>query len=50
MNFNGALFLKDCTVGLRIIIHNDHGLLMVTLSQQIPLPTSVEMVEELVEC
>ena len=34
-------------LGLGIIIRNDHGLVMAALTQVIPLPTSVEMVEVL---
>ena len=37
----------DDTAGLGIIIRDDHGLVMAALSQQIPLPASVEMVEVL---
>ncbi|KAL0012001.1 hypothetical protein SO802_007109 [Lithocarpus litseifolius] len=45
VNFDGAVFAANNIVGLGIIIRNDSGLVMVSLSQQIPLPTSVEMVE-----
>ena len=44
VNFDNPLFSQDDTAGLNIIICNDHGLIMAALSQQIPLPTSVEMV------
>lgn len=45
MNFDGAVFVANNIAGLDIIIHNDNGLVMAALSQQIPLPTLVEMVE-----
>ena len=45
MNFDGAVFVANNIAGLGIIIHNDNELVMAALSQQIPLPTLVEMVE-----
>ena len=50
MNFYGPLFSQDDTTGLDIIIHNDHGLVMAALSQQIPLLALAEMVEVLAAC
>ena len=47
INFDGAIFSNRNIASLGIIICNDYGLVMATLSQQIPLPTSVEMVEVL---
>ncbi|KAK7814598.1 hypothetical protein CFP56_016855 [Quercus suber] len=47
-NFDGAIFSQDGLAGIGIIIWNEQGLVMAALSQQIPLPTSVEMVEVLV--
>ena len=47
INFDGTIFPNRNIASLRIIIYNDYGLVMATLSQQIPLPTSVEMVEVL---
>ena len=44
-NFDEGVFSQDGLVGIGIIIRNEQGLVMVALSQQIPLPTSVEMVE-----
>ena len=44
VNFEGAYFAEDNKAGLGIIIRNDVGLAM---TQQIPLPASVEMVEVL---
>lgn len=43
VNFDGSLFSKDCTTGPDIITHNEHGLVMATLSQQTLLPTLVEI-------
>ena len=44
--FDGTVF-QEKNAGLGIIIRNDHGLVMAALTQVIPLPTSVEMVEVL---
>ncbi|XP_050246834.1 uncharacterized protein LOC126694538 [Quercus robur] len=45
VNFNGALFSQDRLAGIDVIIRNDQGLVMAALSQQIPSPASMEMVE-----
>ena len=47
VNFDDAVFQESGEVGLGIIIRNDRGLFMAALTQVIPLPTSVEMVEVL---
>ena len=47
MFFVGAVFQESGKAGLGTIIGNDLGLVMVALTQTIPLPTSVEMVEVL---
>ncbi|XP_065630291.1 uncharacterized protein LOC136067860 [Quercus suber] len=46
-NFDGATFQESGVAGLGIIIRNDCGLVMAALTQVIPLPTSVEIVEVL---
>ena len=46
-NFDGAIFQGTDEARLGTIIHNDCGLVMVALTQVIPLPISVEMVEVL---
>ncbi|XP_023918538.1 uncharacterized protein LOC112030088 [Quercus suber] len=46
-NFDGAVFKERAETGLGSIIRNDRGLVMATLTQIIPLPTFVEMVEVL---
>ena len=48
VNFDGTVFQESGEAGLGIIIRNDYGLVMAGLTQVIPLPTSVEMVEVLV--
>ena len=47
VNFDEALFVGESKARLSAIIHNDNGLVMAALSQNIPLPVSVEMVEVL---
>ena len=47
VNFDGASFAEDNKAGLGIIIRNNVGLVMAAMTQQIPLPASVEMVEVL---
>ena len=47
VNFDGAYFAEDNKAGLGIIIRNNVGLVMAAMTQQIPLPASVEMVEVL---
>ncbi|XP_050259682.1 uncharacterized protein LOC126704699 [Quercus robur] len=47
INFDGATFQAKDVAGLGAIIRNDHGLVMAALTQVVPLPTSVEMVEVL---
>ena len=47
INFNGAIFAdRDCA-GIGAVIRNNAGLIMVSLTQQIPLPTTVIEVEAL---
>ena len=46
-NFDRAVFSQDGLAGIGIIIRNEQGLVMAALSQQIPLLTSMEMVEVL---
>ena len=41
LNFDGATFAEDGTAGIGVVIHNEAGLVMVSLSQRIPLPASV---------
>uniref|UniRef100_A0A7N2LQY5 RNase H type-1 domain-containing protein n=1 Tax=Quercus lobata TaxID=97700 RepID=A0A7N2LQY5_QUELO len=45
VNFDGVVFAANNIASLGIIICNDSELVMAALSQQIPLPISVEMVE-----
>ena len=47
-NFDNAIFSQDGLAGIRVIIRNEQGLVMAVLSQQIPSPALVEMVEVLV--
>ncbi|KAL0003476.1 hypothetical protein SO802_017257 [Lithocarpus litseifolius] len=45
INFDGAIFSTRSTAGLGIIARDQAGLVLAALSQEIPLPTSVETVE-----
>nr|POE54058.1 putative ribonuclease h protein [Quercus suber] len=47
LNFDGATFAEDGTAGIGVVIRNEAGLIMASLFQQIPLPTSVIEVEAL---
>lgn len=47
VNFDGALFEKDQCAGISVVIRNDQGLVMASLSQRIPLPFTVIEVEAL---
>ena len=47
LNFAGATFAEDDTAGIGVVICNEAGLIMASLSQRIPLPTSVIEVEAL---
>ena len=47
VNFDSVVFQESGEARLGIIIHNDRGLVMVALTQVIPIPTSMEMVEVL---
>ena len=46
-NFDNAIFSQDGLAGIGVIIWNEQGLVMAALSQQIPSPALVEMVEVL---
>ena len=41
INFDGALFTKEQWAGIGVVMHNEHGLIMASSSQQIPLPGTV---------
>ena len=47
INFDGAIFADSDCAGISVVIRNDAGLIMASLTQQIPLPTSVIEVEAL---
>ena len=47
MNFDGAIFDKDNNAGLGVVIWNNEGLVLASLSQLIPLPPTVIEVETL---
>lgn len=41
VKFNGAMFAGENTTGLGVVARNSDGLVMVSLAQKIPLPSSV---------
>ena len=41
VNYDGATFSKQEKVGVGVVIKNDEGPIMVSLLQQLPLPTTV---------
>ena len=45
VNFDGAIFSTQSLAGLSVVVRDPAGLVLVALSQKIPLPTSVETVE-----
>ena len=47
INFDGALFTEEGLASLGVVIRNCHGLIMASLTQQIPLLDSVIEVEVL---
>ena len=47
VNVDGALFYADNTTGLGVVVRNEHGQVMVSLSKRIPLPSSMIKVEAL---
>ena len=47
INFDGATFADDDTAGIGVVIRNDAGLVMASLTQEIPMPASVIEVEAL---
>ena len=47
VNVDGALFNADNTAGLGVVIRNEQGQVMVSLSERLPLPSSVIEVEAL---
>ena len=47
INFDGAFFVKENCAGVGVVIRNEQGLVMASLSQKIPLPFTVIEVEAL---
>ena len=47
VNVDGALFYADNTAGLGVVIRNEHGQVMVSLSERTLLPSLVIEVEVL---
>ena len=47
INFDGALFKAENYARIRVIIRNNEGQVMVSMSQQIPVPSTAIEVEAL---
>ena len=47
INFDGTTFDNLALAGLGVVIRDEQGMIIAALSQQIPLPSSVNMVEAL---
>ncbi|XP_023923166.1 uncharacterized protein LOC112034583 [Quercus suber] len=47
INFDGALFKDINKAGLGVVIHNDHGQVLASLSEHIQMPFSSDLVEAL---
>ena len=47
VNYDGAIFKEQGRVGIGVVICNSDGAVLASLSQQIPLPTTVAQVEAL---
>ena len=47
MNYDDAIFLEVGRVGIRVVIRNSDGVVMASLSQQIPQLATVAQVEAL---
>lgn len=48
MNYDGAIFQEQGRVSIGVVVHNSKGVMLASLSQQVPLPTIVAQVEALV--
>ena len=45
MNYDGVIFMNSNEARLGVVIRNDSGLVIATLSKKIPIPCSMESVE-----
>ena len=45
MNYDGVIFMNSNEARLGVVIRNDSGLVIATLSKKIPIPCSMELVE-----
>ena len=50
INFDGAVFKDDERAGIGMVVRDSHGLVLASLSQNIPLPHSVVTLETLAAC
>ncbi|XP_030933785.1 uncharacterized protein LOC115959503 [Quercus lobata] len=47
INYDGAIFSEEGRVGLGVVCHNSEGVVIASLSEQIPLPATITQVEAL---
>ena len=45
INYDGSIFSEDGRVGLGVVVRNSEGVVIASLSQQIPLPATITQVE-----
>ena len=50
INFDGAMFKDDERAGIGVVVRDSQGLVLASLSQNIPLPHSVVILETLAAC
>ena len=50
INFDGAVFKNEDGVGIGMVVRDSQGMVMASLSQNIPLPHSVVNLETLAAC
>ena len=47
VNYDGAISVQQVRAGIGVVIRNEDGAVMASMSQQLPLPTIAAMVEAL---
>ena len=50
INFDGAVFKNEDRAGIGVVVRDSQGMVMASLSENIPLPHSVVNLENLAAC